>query len=78
MTFTVTIYKSSNPNNNITQSYSVRTRYSDMIPIIYGGSELTVGRDSGTLSLDGSGSLDPNQEAVDMQYEWRCSQVIQK
>ncbi|XP_022108597.1 uncharacterized protein LOC110988924 [Acanthaster planci] len=75
VTFTVAIYKSSDPSNNMTQSFSVQTRYSDLIPIIFGGSELTVGRDSGMLTLDGSGSFDPDQVAVNMEYEWLCSQV---
>ncbi len=78
ITFTVSVYKSSDPDKAVTQSVTVTTVYSDLIPIIRGGSELTIGRDSGWVAIDGSSSFDPDLEALDMTYLWQCEQVRQK
>ena len=75
ITFTVTVFKSSEPNKNVTQSITVTTVYSDLIAIIRGGNQLTIGRDSGYVAIDGSSSFDPDDEALDMTYSWQCEQV---
>lgn len=75
VTFSVDVYKSSDPDKVVTQSITVTTVYTDLVPVIRGGSELTIGRDSGYVSIDGSSSFDPDLVAADMSYEWLCEQA---
>ena len=75
ITFTLSVNKASEPSQVTTQSVTITTVYSDLVAVIDGGSERTVGVDSGDLTLDGSGSYDPDAEAEDMTYLWSCSVV---
>ncbi|XP_077988424.1 uncharacterized protein LOC144442925 [Glandiceps talaboti] len=72
--FTVQVYKSSEPSKIATATISVTTVSTPLVAIIRGGAEMTVGRDSGTLEIDGSDSYDPDDVAVDMTYAWTCLQ----
>ncbi|XP_072031504.1 uncharacterized protein [Amphiura filiformis] len=75
VTFTVKIYKESDPDKFVEQSIQISTRFSDLLTVIEGGSELTIGRDAGNVTIDGSSSFDPDDVAMDMTYEWLCEQV---
>jgi len=74
ITFTVQVYKSSDPTKIATASITVVTFSTPLVAIIRGGAEMTVGRDSGTLTIDGSDSYDPDAVAFDMTYTWTCLQ----
>ncbi|XP_077988425.1 uncharacterized protein LOC144442926 [Glandiceps talaboti] len=74
ITFTVQVYKSSEPSKIATATISVTTVSTPLVAIIRGGAEMTVGRDSGTLEIDGSSSYDPDDVAYDMSYTWTCLQ----
>ena len=69
------VYKSSTPTAYVETSIAVTTIASALVAVIRGATELTVGRDSGEVVLDGSLSFDPDQEARDWGYEWQCLQV---
>ncbi|XP_071963404.1 uncharacterized protein [Antedon mediterranea] len=73
--FTVKVYKSSDPNSFLTETVTVTTVRSDLVALIKGGEQFSIGRDSGTVQLDGSLSFDPDNEARDWVYEWQCLQV---
>ncbi|XP_054758721.2 uncharacterized protein LOC129264802 [Lytechinus pictus] len=73
--FTVTVYKSSTPNQATQTSILVTTHQSDLIAKIDGAKEFIVGRDSGTVSLDGTNSIDPDEQARDWEYTWLCEQT---
>ncbi|XP_070541849.1 uncharacterized protein [Ptychodera flava] len=75
ITFTVQVYKSSEPDKVATSSIEVTTVSTPLVAKIRGGAEMTVGRDSGELRIDGSDSEDPDNVAVDMTYKWTCTQV---
>ena len=75
ITFTAKVYKSSDPDTYAEQSIVVTTIKSDLVAIIKGGTEFTVGRDGGTIVIDGTPSYDPDQEARAWEYEWECIQV---
>ncbi|XP_022081345.1 uncharacterized protein LOC110974195 [Acanthaster planci] len=75
LTFTVRVYKSSNPSAYVEASIGATTVSSPLVAVIRGPSELTIGRDSGEVVLDGSLSYDPDAEARDWEYEWLCVQT---
>ncbi|XP_038046839.1 uncharacterized protein LOC119721034 [Patiria miniata] len=75
LTFTVRVYKSSNPSAYVEASMGAVTISSPLVAIIRGPSELTIGRDSGEVVLDGSLSYDPDEEAREWTYEWQCLQT---
>ena len=75
MTFTLSVNKASEPSDVARQSVTITTVYSDLVAVIVGGSERTVGVDSGDLTLVGSGSYDPDEEDEDFSYVWTCSVV---
>ncbi|XP_070541846.1 serine-rich adhesin for platelets-like isoform X2 [Ptychodera flava] len=75
ITFTVQVYKSSDPSKVATASIQVTTVSTPLVATIRGSAEMTVGRDSGNLEIDGSSSSDPDNVAVDMTYTWTCTQV---
>ena len=76
MTFAVRIYKESDPDKYVEQSIQITTRFSDLRAVIEGGNELTIGRDAGNVTIDGSSSFDPDNVPMDMTYEWLCEQVL--
>ena len=66
----------SGPTSDITISFTS----SQPVATILGGSERSVGVDSGIVTLDGSQSHDPDQpsdqdQSADLVYEWSCVQV---
>ncbi|XP_071499141.1 uncharacterized protein [Diadema antillarum] len=73
--FTVRVYKSSSPNDVTETSIIVTTHQSDLIAVIDGAKEFIVGRDSGTVSIDGSNSIDPDEQARPWTYVWLCEQI---
>ncbi|XP_070541847.1 uncharacterized protein [Ptychodera flava] len=75
ITFTVQVYKDSDPDKIATASIQVTTVSTPLVATIRGSAEMTVGRDSGNLEIDGSSSSDPDNLAVDMSYQWTCTQV---
>ena len=75
VTFTLSVNKANEPNQVTTQSVTITTVFSDLVAVIDGGSERTVGLDSGDQTLDGSGSYDPDNEDEVMTYLWSCSVV---
>ncbi|XP_070541850.1 uncharacterized protein [Ptychodera flava] len=75
ITFTVQVHKDSDPDKVATASIQVATVSTPLVATIRGGAEITVGRDSGDVEIDGSSSEDPDNVAVDMSYEWTCTQV---
>ena len=75
ITFTVRVYKTDAPTEYVEASIQVVTISSPLVAVLKGGSEITVGRDSGVVELDGSLSYDPDEEARDWVYEWQCLQV---
>ncbi|KAJ8029481.1 hypothetical protein HOLleu_28882 [Holothuria leucospilota] len=74
VTFTVRIYKSSEPDNYVEESITITTSYSELKPVISQGKLITVGQDSGNVELDGTLSWDPDSVALVMTYEWQCEQ----
>lgn len=73
--FTVRVFKSSNVSAYVETTVTVVTIQSDLIAVIDGGKEFTVGRDSGELVLNAGNSIDPDEEARAWEYEWQCLQV---
>jgi hypothetical protein len=71
-TITAIVEDSNGGSNSATASLIVLS--SPLSPVI-GGGDRTVGFDSG-LSLDASGSLDPDNETAPMQYTWSCSPLM--
>ena len=69
------VYKSTTPNEFTDTSILVTTHQSDLIAKIDGAKEFIVGRDSGMITLDGTNSIDPDEQARDWEYLWLCEQV---
>ena len=57
------------------QSITVTTIKSELVAIIKGGQEYTVGRSSGDVVIDGSLTYDPDDEARPWSYSFECTQV---
>ena len=73
--FTIRVYKSDNPSAYVEQSITVTTIKSNLVAIILGGAEYTVGRSSGDVAVDGSLTYDPDEEARPWEYSFECTQV---
>ncbi|XP_030844322.1 uncharacterized protein LOC100894089 [Strongylocentrotus purpuratus] len=65
-----------------TSAITIRFASSELVASIRGGSEKSVGVDSGMVILDGSRSRDPDQptgsdqsDSNDLTYEWSCEQT---
>ncbi len=71
------MYKSSDADKFVEQSIAVSTIKSELVAIIKGASEFTVGRGSGDIVIDGSLTYDPDNEARAWVYSWECTQVSQ-
>ena len=78
MTFTVEVSPTADPGRVTQQSVTVTTVNTDLVAVIDGGSERTVGVDSGELVLDGSGSYDPDREEEEMTFFWTCHKVSER
>ncbi len=69
------MYKSSDASAYVEQSITVSTIKSELVAIIRGASEYTVGRSGGQVVIDGSLTYDPDNEARAWVYTWECTQV---
>ncbi|XP_041465073.1 uncharacterized protein LOC121415809 [Lytechinus variegatus] len=75
VTFTLEVSRESDPSTVTTQTVTVTTVYSDLVALIAGGSERTIGVDSGNFTLDGSSSSDPDNQNEEMAYLWTCEEL---
>eukprot|EP01006_Ploeotia_vitrea_P050177 TRINITY_DN67421_c5_g3_i1.p1 TRINITY_DN67421_c5_g3~~TRINITY_DN67421_c5_g3_i1.p1 ORF type:complete len:2347 (-),score=1274.99 TRINITY_DN67421_c5_g3_i1:2418-9392(-) len=71
-TFTVFVSMADDVSRNNTATVTVKSAFSPLRAVIAGGSERQVAR-SRTLSLDASGSVDPDNSAQPFAYEWKCA-----
>ncbi|XP_050408488.1 mucin-4 [Patella vulgata] len=74
LTATVVVALATSPSTTTEGTYVFTTEYSDLVAQITGGTEQVIGVNSGSVTLDASGSMDPNNVG-DMRYSWQCFDV---
>ncbi|KAK6191655.1 hypothetical protein SNE40_003287 [Patella caerulea] len=74
LTATVVVALAASPSTTTEGTYVFTTEYSALVAQIKGGTEQVVGVNSGSVTLDASASMDPNNVG-DMRYSWQCYDV---
>ncbi|XP_046551912.1 mucin-19-like [Haliotis rubra] len=76
VTATVTVSLASDTTRTVAASISLVTKSTALVASIKGSDTVTIGTQTGQLSLDGSGSLDPDGASGSLKYEWSCVEQL--